>query len=119
MKTKNTRVRIKDIKAGAIIYTAHPFFGIEKAIVKSRPYMNKGIGLFFKTKVIYGEDSYDSANSVCDAGINSGDSYNDRKTFFKEKQAIEYANKMKTDKGVIARHERHLESCRRMDMFNF
>lgn len=115
MKTKNTRVRVKDIKHGAIIYTAHPFFGIRKSVVKSRPYMEKGIGLFFKVFVSGKYGSYESSESVSDSGISSGNSYNDRKSFFKEKQAIEYANKMKTDKGVIYRHKRHLEMCERFD----
>ena len=115
MKTKNVRVRIKDIKFGAVIYTAHPFFGVRKTTVKSKPYMEKGIGLFFKTLTTYDGGSYKSSESIRDAGINSGDSYNDRKTFFKEKQAISYMNKMKTDKSAIARHEKHIEFVRETD----
>lgn len=118
MKTKNTRVRVKDIKHGAVLYTAHPFFGIRKTTVKSKPYMERGIGLFFKV-VRHHDDgaSYISSASVGDAGINQGNSRNDRKTFFKEKQAIEYISKMRTDKGVIARHSEHLEMCKRFDAF--
>lgn len=111
MKTKNVKVRIKDIKHGRIIYTAHPFFGIDKTIVKSKPYMVKGIGLFYNCIKVYDDYNCDSSTSLCDNGIMSGESYNDRRSFFKEKQAIEYMNKMKTDKKVIKAQNKHEESC--------
>ena len=116
MKTKNTRVRVKDIKSGRIIYTAHPFFGIRKTIVKSRPYTVKGIGLFYDCVEVYETGYYNSKSSINDDGINSGNSRNDRKSFFKEKQAIEYMNKMKTDKRVVTSHLHHLDSCLDYDL---
>ena len=115
MKTKNTRVRIKDIKSGAIIYTAHPFFGIRKTVVKSRPYQYMDIGLFYDCVSHYDGGSFASKASISDDGIGHGDSYNDRKSFFKEKQAIDYMNKMKTDKRVIDRHNKHLDLCASFD----
>lgn len=116
MKTKNTRVRVKDIKSGRIIYTAHPFFGIRKTIVKSRPYMVKGIGLFYDCVEVFEDFQCKSESSIDGDGINSGDSSNTIKSFFKEKQAIEYMNKMKTDKRVVTSYLHHLDSCLDYDL---
>ena len=50
MKTKNVKVKVKDVKQGRIIYTAHPVYGIVKKLITSAPYMVAGIGLFAKCK---------------------------------------------------------------------
>ena len=114
MKTKNVRVRVKDIKQGVQIFRSHPFFGVEEIQVKSRPYNSSLVGsLFAKSASKYGDDTF----SLSDAGIMNGESYNDRRTFFKRKQAEEWAKKMKTDKAVIARHEAHLQRCKELDGF--
>ena len=112
MKTKNVRVRVSDIKQGRIICVASPFYGISKYIISSRPYIHIHNWLFFDSINEYGGKD---RHSIEDAGINSGNSYNDRKTFFKLKQAKEWASKMKTNKQVITRHEKHLESCKSMN----
>ena len=104
MKTKLVKVHIEDIKQGRIFYVSHPFYGIERIKVLSRPYMVSGIGLFFDYKTPYGI----SRRSVSDSGISNGKGYNNRRTFFKLKQAEEWQNKMKTDPETIDRHERHL-----------
>ena len=98
MKTKNVRVRVKDIKQGVTIYIAHPAYGIEEAVVVTRPYVSHFTGyLLFDVYTKYGYNS----ESVGDAGITSGDSYNYRRTFFKRKHAEEWVNKMATDKGFL------------------
>ena len=107
MKTKNVRVRIADIKHGRIIYVSHPFFGIEKYTVESRPY-RKTYDLFFDVKSPY-FGGY--SKSIDDCGISNGESYNDRRTFFKERQAKEWVDKMSKDPQAIARHQQHLQSC--------
>jgi len=106
MKTKNVRVRTSDIKYGRIIYKSSPFYGIDKYKVLSRPYFVKGIGLFFD---VLDGSGYKDKISICDAGINAGDSYNNKKTFFKLKHADEWAKKMKNDVQVLIKHKRHLE----------
>jgi len=109
MKTKNTKVRIKDLHHGAIIYRSHPVYGIEQIIVRGKPYVEKDIGLFCNCDTVLGNgyviknDSF----SLNDAGITSGDSYNYRRTFKKRKQAEAWANKMRHDKGFIKWQEWH------------
>lgn len=108
MKTKNVKVKVKDVKQGRIIYTAHPVYGIVKRLITSEPYMVAGIGLFAKCKTFYNIESYDDHFSLCDSGITSGNSYNGRRSFFKLKQAEEWMNKWKNDKGFIAQHQDHV-----------
>lgn len=107
MKTKNVKVRVKDIKAGVTVYTAHPVYGIEKSVVINKPFMIKGSGLFFKVNSISKYGDYETEHSICDAGIKKGESYNYRRTFFKLKHAEEWAKKMLTDKGFIKQQQRH------------
>jgi len=115
MKTKNCKVKTKDIRAGVTIYTAHPVYGIRTSVVMSRPFMNKGIGLFYKAKIMSEYGNYATNNSICDDGIKKGDSYNYRRTFFKLKHAEEWAKKMRTDKGFIRNHQRHVNSMKDYD----
>lgn len=113
MKTKNVRVRTSDIKHGKIIYVSHPFYGIEKLTVTSKPYFNKLTrSLFFNARTDYGE----CKRSINDAGISDGDSYNSRRSFVKEKQAIEWKKKMSKDSDVISQHIRHEQMCAEMDV---
>ena len=109
MKTKNTRVRVRDIKQGVMIHTAHPVYGISSYLVVSRPYMVEGIGLFMKVKrkcSIYGK-TYVTERSLNDAGITPGNSYNGRRTFFKLKHAEAWVKKWGTDIGFIKSHTEH------------
>ena len=113
MGLKNIRVREKDIKSGKIIYVAHPFFGIEKFTVISKPYpiwsfMGHLIGMFFKVNSKYGAEY----KSISDCGISSL-TYNHRRTFFKLKQAEAYAEVASKDVKVIERHSDHVGFCRR------
>ena len=115
MKTKNVKVRVKDIKQGVTIYIAHPVYGIEKVEVTSKPYINKHTKLLFmRFRTIcetWGE--YEGTHSLWDAGITS--TYNDRRSFFKLKHAEEWVRKWSKDKGFIRRHAEHEERCRWCD----
>jgi hypothetical protein len=113
MKAKNVRVRVTDIKQGRVIYVACPFYGITRYTIKSRPYLVSGIGLAFDINGEYG----DTRRFIGDCGIYKGDSYNDKKSFFKEKHAEEWASKMRNQKGVTERHRRHEERCRYISIF--
>jgi hypothetical protein len=112
MKTKNVKVRVKDIKAGVAIYTSHPIYGIESSVVVGKPFMISGIGLFYKVKVTSKYGDYRTEHSICDSGIKKGESYNYRRTFFKLKHAEEWAKKMLTDKGFIKQQQRHENSMK-------
>lgn len=114
MKTSNVKVKVQDVKAGKVIYISHPVYGIEKKIITSKPYRGGKGGLFADCY----DDWMDESNfSLCDAGIGNGNSYSGRRAFFKLKQAQEWANKWKNDKGFIKSHEEHEEAWREMDDF--
>lgn len=102
MKTKNCRVRLKDIKQGRIIYVASPEFNsINVYLIKSKPFLvdlRYSFELFIKAHPIKDDgklwDYYDASciscqNSLRDMGVVSN-TYNDRKTFFKRKHAEAY-----------------------------
>lgn len=114
MKTKNVKVRLKDVKAGLTMYVSHPVYGIEKFVVIGRPFQVGSIGLFVDVKISYG-DNFESGNyindrSLSDMGITS--LYNDRRTFFKLKHAKEWQNKWSKQEGFIRRHEQHEQRCK-------
>ncbi|WOZ57588.1 hypothetical protein [Pseudomonas phage vB_PseuGesM_254] len=114
MKTANVKARVKDIRQGVTLYTAHPIYGINKYIADGRPFMEAGIGLFVNVKVqssFTARSFYLSKRSLCDAGISPGNSYNGRRTFFKLKHAEAWVDKWATDKGFIADHARHESWC--------
>lgn len=117
MKTKNVKVRLKDVKAGVTMYVAHPVYGIEKHFVLGLPYQNSNIGLFVKVKTSHAENfekgNYVNSRSLCDMGITS--LYNDRRTFFKLKHAQEWMNKWSKQEGFIRRQAEHEEWCEAMD----
>lgn len=124
MKTKNVKVRLKDITSGRIVYTAHPVYGIMKTRLLSRPIPGSSMlsSVYFKESNCWVMSQYifdngfisePSRHSLADMGITS--QYNDRRTFFKLKQAEEWMNKWKTDKGFIQRHKEHEDLCRDMD----
>ncbi len=105
MKTKNCRVRVKDVKAGAVFYRSHPVFGIEEIHILGRPAMVQGIGLFAPA------EGRREGFSLDDAGVTPGESSNYRRTFFKRKHAEEWARKMRDDPQFQAHHEEHLFRC--------
>ena len=114
---KNTRVRVKDIKAGRTIYIAHPVYGIEEVRITSRPYINKLANSLFA-------DCYMSVSflpkmvtsfSLLDAGITEGASYNGRRAFFKRKQAVAWMDKWQHDFDFEMMQKRHEEDCRMME----
>ena len=109
MRTKKTRVRVKDIKAGVTLYIAHPIYGIEKVVAASRPFTHRfqfgGTADFFKTVS-------SGLESLKDAGISKGESYNGRRTFKKLKHAEDWCIRMAIDRGFILQHEQHEESMR-------
>lgn len=56
MKTKNVKVRMQDIKQGATIYVAHPVYGINKYIIKGKPFLSKYTNSLFVKAVWDGHD---------------------------------------------------------------
>lgn len=118
---KNTRVRVKDIKAGVTIYVAHPVYGIEKRVIAGRPYMNANTNSLFvccMCRFLSNGEVYYSDHSLRDMGITEGSSYNGRRTFFKMKHAEAWADKWKHDAGFKAQHARHEENIREWDEFD-
>ena len=116
MKTKNTRVRAKDIKQGVTIYVSHPVYGIEKRLIESKPYTNKHTGSLFVDSITQYETwDFKDNFSLNDAGISPGKGYNGRRSFFKLKHAEEWARKMKTDPAFSAQQARHEESNKIFD----
>lgn len=110
MKTKNVKVRLKDIKQGVTVYVAHPVYGIEKLLVDSKPYMHPTVkSLFIRTVTEYGK----STDSLRDMGVYGY--YNGRRTFFKLKQAEEWMRKWSKSESFIADHKRREEWCHGQD----
>lgn len=115
MKTKNVKVKLKDVRAGVTAYVSHPIYGIRRIQFRGVPYMEKRIGLFVPTREEnqYAENGfYEGTSSLDDMGITS--QYNDRRTFFKLKHAEAWADKWKNDPGFIKRHARHEQLCEDM-----
>lgn len=105
MKTKNVKVRKEDIKAGRMVYVSHPVYGIEACLILSRPYQVSDIGMAFNYRNV--DHGYETHRFLNDSGISNGDSYNNKRTFFKIKHAKEWARKMAKSHIFIARQERH------------
>lgn len=122
MKTANVKVRVKDVRKGVTMYTAHPIYGIDKYVADGRPFMVAGVGLFVNVKVqsqFSVNGSYVTKRSLCDAGITPGNSYNGRRTFFKLKQAQAWMDKWATDKGFRKSHAKHERWCALMDNWRY
>lgn len=108
MKAKNCRVRINDVKQGVTAYAACPYTGVTKIEFLGRPFMNRGIGLFVRCRKTHSDGyQFEDTVSICDRGINTGNSYNDKKSFFKRKHAENWVEYLKTDKGCVARQKQH------------
>ena len=118
MKTKNVKVKPEDVKQGRIIYVSHPVYGIQKKEITSKPYMISGIGMFVDCIVHFGgNESYKNKFSLNDSGISKGNSRNGKRSFFKLKQAEEWAKKWSKDKSFILHQARHERACQ--DMFSY
>lgn len=116
MKTANVKARVKDIKAGVTLYTAHPVYGIDKKIVLGKPYFVASVkSLFVKTKVLCSGGSYETSHSLCDMGVTPGNSYNGRRTFFKLKHAEAWVEKWSKDLKFIQSQAEHEERCSMLD----
>lgn len=112
MKTANVKVRVKDIKAGITLYTAHPVYGIDKCLVLGKPYIDKGVkSLFVKTRTHSRFGTYDGTNSLVDMGITPGNSVNGRRTFFKLKHAEAWVAKWSKDLRFIISQAEHEAWC--------
>lgn len=113
MKTKNVRVKFQDIKTGRIIYVAHPVYGIERFVIRSKPYFNPRVGSHFvKVEVRAKDFSFQDSRSLHDMGIpsnptNASQFYNGRRAFFKLRQAEEWKRKWIKDKGFQRWQSRH------------
>lgn len=107
MSIKNTRLRLKDIRAGITVYVSHPVYGIEQYKILSKPYMNGTIGLFVKSIMVIDGITFPTGTmSLDDAGITPGKSYNGRRTFTKLKQALRWMEQHSKDKQFIIQQER-------------
>lgn len=112
MKTANVKARVKDIKAGITLYTAHPVYGIDKCVVLSKPYVETSVkSLFIRTRVNSRFGSFNSTNSLVDMGVTPGNSYNGRRTFFKLKHAEAWVAKWSKDLGFIQQQTNHEAWC--------
>lgn len=115
MKTKNVKVKPKDLKQGVTIYTAHPLYGIEHRVVMSKPYIRNGIGLCCNSITFIGDRTYDDHFFLEDCGIydlsitDDCDSYNSRRTFFKLKHAEEWVRKWSESEVFKTKQQRHEE----------
>lgn len=122
MKTSNVKVRVKDVRQGVTMYTAHPVYGIESYKVMSKPFMNSDIGLFMmveKQSSLWEGWTYKTKKSLCDAGILPGNSYKGRRTFFKLKHAQAWVKKWATDKGFQESQDEHEKWCALMDDWDY
>ena len=118
MKTANVKVRVKDVRKGVTMYTAHPVYGINKYMVDGKPFMVDGLGLFVNVKVesVFNKGEFHiSKRSLCDAGISPGNSYNGRRTFFKLKHAQAWVKKWVTDKDFRKSQAEHEAQCKEWD----
>lgn len=106
MKTKNVKVRMQDIKQGATIYVAHPVYGINKYIIKGKPFLSKYTNSLF-VKAVW--DGHNIEVSLVDAGITS--TYNDYRSFFKLKHAKAWEREWASNKGFIHRQAEHERFC--------
>lgn len=113
MKTKNVKVRMQDIKQGVTIYVAHPVYGINKYIIKGKPFLSKYTNSLF---VKASWNGYDTKFSLADAGITS--TYNDRRAFFKLKHAKTWEREWASDKGFLRRQAEHERLCKLLGPFN-
>tara|TARA_B100002019_G_scaffold281742_1_gene286153 strand:+ start:2459 stop:2821 length:363 start_codon:yes stop_codon:yes gene_type:complete len=114
MKTKNSKIKLKDIHHGLILYIAHPVCGIEKCIVLSKPDKEN----FVDVVNLYGEDEDYSdkwrvKRSLRDMGV--VDHYNWRRTFRKRKQAESYVERIKNDPPFKKYWQKHLKNCQEME----
>lgn len=107
MKTKNVRVRTKDLYYGMVVYVSHPVYGIREYQIVGKPYISKLTRAAFVEVGSMNSNGYRHAMSLDDAGIPQGESYNHRRTFRKYKHAEEWAKKMRNDKGFVAAQEKH------------
>lgn len=122
MRTKNVKVKLKDVKAGVTMYVSHPVYGIEKHIVLGKPFLCEHTkSLFVQVRSSYGEGFLIGNNidtrSLSDMGITS--LYNDRRTFFKLKHAEEWIIKWSKQQGFIERQAKHEELCKLFDYDHF
>ena len=116
MKIKKTRVRLKDIHDGAILYIAHPWYGIEKVVVVGKPFVSEYSGyLFIKGHTIYDGKEYDNSYSLSDMGVTISNPYNGQRTFKKLKQAEAYVRWGLKDPHTVAQHQEHLRWCEELD----
>lgn len=120
MKTKNVKVRVNDIKAGRVIYVAHPVYGICTYLIKSRPKLGQYVkSLFVDVQMIFDGKTYNTRTdsiSLRDSGVIGGNSYNGRRTFFKLKQAEAWMKKWADSPWFIESHEEHERSNRELDL---
>lgn len=111
MKTKNVKVRLKDIKVGRRIFTAHPLLGIDEWWVVSKPYLTTSCGLLFveseTVSLFNNKETYVRARSLGDAGIVER-GINWRRSFFKRKHAEAYVNRFRNDPKFIRDWDNHM-----------
>ena len=122
MQTSKVKVRLKDIRAGVTVYTAHPVYGVDKAFITSRPFMKylscgAPLALFVKTRVpssIYPGEFIEMEQSLSDMGVYF--TYmTDRRTFFKLKHAEQWVKQQGSCPKFKERQENHDKWCETLD----
>ena len=104
-------LNIKDLKVGETIYVAHPEYGIDVIIVKSKPVKSELSGsLFIKTTQVIDDFTFDSVYFINDAGI-SDHSYNYRRTFGDLSDAENYIKQTKNNPDFIEHQKTHEFFC--------
>lgn len=120
MKTKNVRLRQKDLHNGKIIYIAHPKHGIETVRVVGKPHMvyhrsilgtdkPRPLGLFIDCvylELFLGKP-LPCHRSLDDMGIMDGKGYNFKRSFSSMKSAKAYIEQTKHCAHYQAYQKRH------------
>ncbi|ANA49149.1 hypothetical protein PMW_24 [Pseudomonas phage phiPMW] len=125
MQASKVKVRLKDIRHGVKVFTAHPAYGIDECTLLSRPFHKRGkivgsLGNWVKVRVpvstLFDDRGYyEAEHSLRDMGITS--TYNDRRTFFKRKHAEQWMDQQSMCPRFQARQADHEEWCKTLDWY--
>lgn len=107
MKTKNVKIKLKNIKAGVVGYASHPVYGIYKVEFLGRPFSNNS---YVECKVGYGSSNMrHDIKSLRDLGITSVRT--DQRTFFKLKHAQKWEREWAKSDGFQKRQAAYENWC--------
>ncbi|AXF53033.1 MAG: hypothetical protein [Caudoviricetes sp.] len=122
MQASKVKVRLKDIRSGVTVYTAHPVYGIDKVVITSRPFMKylscgSPLALFVKTRVpsfIHPGEFFEMEQALSDMGVYFN-YRTDRRTFFKLKHAEQWVKQQGSCPKFKERQANHDEWCKTLD----